>query len=106
MSPRTVRRVVLGVCVAGIAGMIVSSIADNTGAAMTFGLVTAVAVLCLMVATSVTGAARVGAESHLEALSDEVETKVAELTEKGADETELRQLVRAAVRLGRTGPPA
>ena len=106
MSPRTVRRVVLAVCVGGIAGMIVSSIADNTGAAMTFGLVTAVAVLCLMVATSVSGAARVGAESHLAALSDEVEDRVAALVQTGADEGELRQLVRAAVRLGRTAPPA
>ena len=62
MSPRVVRRVVIGVCVAGIAGMIVSSIADNTGAALTAGLVTAIAVLCLIVATAVTGAHGVGIE--------------------------------------------
>src|SRR5687767_2902941 len=60
MSPRVVRRVVIAVCVAGIAGMIVSSIADNTGAALTAGLVTAIAVLCLIVATAVTGAHGVG----------------------------------------------
>ena len=104
MTPKTVRRVVLAVCVGGIAGMIVSSIADNTGAAMTFGLVTAVAVLCLMVATSVTGAARVGAESHLAVLSDDVESRVASLVASGADESAVRDLVRSAVRLGRTAP--
>lgn len=55
LSVRTVRRVVLGVCVVGIAGMIVSSVGANTPAALTFGLVTAVAVLCLIVATAVAG---------------------------------------------------
>ena len=105
MTPRSVRRLVLAVCVGGIAGMIVSSIADNTGAAMTFGLITAVAVLCLMVATSVTGAARVGAESHLALLGDQVEQRAAELIERGADEQAVRDLIRAAVRLGRAQPP-
>ena len=93
----------LAVCVAGIAGMIVSSIADNTNAAMTFGLVTAVAVLCLMVATAVTGGAKVGAESHLALLSDQVEERVEGLIADGADEEAVRDLVRSAVRLGRTG---
>jgi hypothetical protein len=97
---------VLAVCVGGIAGMIVSSIADNTGAAMTFGLVTAVAVLCLMVATAVTGGAKVGAESHLNLLGDQVEEQVEALVAGGADEAKVRDLVRAAVKLGRTQSPA
>jgi hypothetical protein len=95
---------VLVVCVAGIAGMIVSSIADNNGAAMTFGLVIAVAVLCLMVATSVTGEGRVAAESHLAVLSDQVEERVSSLVEHGAEEQQVRDLVRAAVKLGRLQP--
>jgi hypothetical protein len=95
---------VFAVCVGGIAGMIVSSIADNSGAAMTFGLVTAVAVLCLMVATAVTGGAKVGAESHLALLSDQVEEQVDKLVQAGADEGTVRDLVRAAVRLGKAQP--
>ena len=102
MSPRAVRRVVIAVCVAGIAGMIVSSIADNNGAALTAGLVTAVAVLCLIVTTAVTGA-KVPAESHLEQLASDVEERIAQIVQQGADEATARDLVRAAVRLGRAG---
>jgi hypothetical protein len=41
------------VCAGGIAGMIVSSVLNHNGAAITFGLITAAAVLCSMVATAV-----------------------------------------------------
>ena len=53
VAARTVRLIAIGVCVAGIAGMIVTSALNHTGAAITFGILTAVAVLCSMVATSV-----------------------------------------------------
>lgn len=53
MSLRVVRWIVMGVCAAGIAGMIVSSIVDANGAALAFGLVTAIAVVGLIVATTV-----------------------------------------------------
>ena len=53
ISARAVRWIAIGVCVAGIAGMIVTSALNHNGAAITFGLVTAVAILCSMVATSV-----------------------------------------------------
>jgi hypothetical protein len=98
MSPEVVRRVVIAVCVAGIAGMIVSSIADNNGAALTAGLVTAVAVLCLIVTTAVTGPHGVGIEDQLAA---DVEDRVAALVEDGADEQAVRALVTASVKLGR-----
>lgn len=58
VSAGAIRRVVAVVCVAGIAGMIASSIADNNGAAITFGVVTAVAILCSMTATAVERAVR------------------------------------------------
>ena len=103
MSPRAVRRVVVAVSVAGIAGMIVSSIADNNGAAMTSGLVTAVAVLCLIVTTAVTGG-RIGAESHVNLIAEEVEDRVAELVANGADEEAVRELVNTSVKLGRLQP--
>ena len=90
MSPVAVRRVVIAVCVCGIAGMIVGSIADNNGMAITFGLVTAVAVLCLIVATAVSRETSVA--------GDEVEALVHRLVDQGAPEADLRQLVRAARR--------
>jgi len=102
VSPRAVRRVVIAVCVAGIAGMIVSSIADNNGAALTAGLVTAVAVLCLIVATAVTGG-KVAADAHLELLAADVEERVAAVVAQGAAEEDARALVKAAIKLGRSG---
>ena len=75
-----------------------SSIADRTGAATTFGLVTAVAVLCSVVATSVAaGSGTADAES----LGERVEERVLRLVADGADEVTVRALVREAVRLGR-----
>ena len=97
MTPRAVRLVVMAVCVAGIAGMIAGSIADNNAVAMTFGLATAVAVLCLIVVNAV-----VGGPGDPELTARDVEYRVDRLVEQGADEGELRALVRAAVKLGRT----
>jgi hypothetical protein len=53
VSSGLVRRTAVAVCAGGIAGMIVSSILNHNGAAITFGLITAAAVLCSMVATAV-----------------------------------------------------
>jgi hypothetical protein len=52
ISLRAIRRAVIVVCVIGIAGMIIGSIADNNGTAITFGLITAVAVVGLIAATA------------------------------------------------------
>ncbi|HVF75236.1 MAG TPA: hypothetical protein VM938_09305 [Acidimicrobiales bacterium] len=94
MSATAVRRLVVAVCVLGIAGMIVSSIADNTGAALTCGLVTAVAVLCAIVATAVGGRPD-------EEQAARVEAAVQELVAAGAEEAAVRRLVGEAVRLGK-----
>lgn len=48
-----VRVTALVICVAGIVGMIVTSILNHNGAAVTFGLITAVAIVCSMVAKAV-----------------------------------------------------
>ena len=53
MTPGAVRGAVIVVCVGGIAGMIIGSVADNNAVALTFGLVTAAAVACLIVVTAV-----------------------------------------------------
>ncbi len=100
MDPRILRRLILVVFVGGIAGMIVGSIADNNGAAVTFGLLTAVAAICLMVVTSVTS--RTESTPFDEARAEEMESRVQELIAAGADEQRVRDLVRDAVLLGRT----
>jgi hypothetical protein len=98
--------VVIGVCVVGIAGMIVGSVADNNDVALTFGLITAAAVLCLMVATAVsppspTGAAG-GSGAFDEAQAAHVERLVEGLIAGGAAESAVRELVGEAVRLGQS----
>jgi hypothetical protein len=93
-----VRAVVLVVCAAGVAGMIVASVLDAEGAALTFGLVTAGAVACLIVATAV-GGARGGPGEVDEERAARVEQLVAELVAAGADEAQVRRLVQEASRL-------
>jgi uncharacterized membrane protein (DUF4010 family) len=101
MEARTVRRVAIAVVVIGIAGMIVTSIADNTGGATTFGIITAIAGLCLLVATAV---------SAPPSLADpEIGALVAELVAAGADEEKvwaLAEKCRGRVHGGRTQAPA
>jgi hypothetical protein len=108
---RIVRTATLAICAVGIAGMIVTSALDHNGAAITFGIITAVAILCSMVATSVAndtlhhseGAAGGGGlDATPDALATIVEDQVQELVGLGTDEQALRQLVGEAVRLGRT----
>ena len=96
-STRAVRRVVIAVCAVGIAGMIAGSIADDNGVALAFGLLTAAAVACLMVATAV-GA---GPADDDEEQARAVEELIGELVAAGADEARVRALAAEAVRLGR-----
>jgi len=103
---RAVRWVVIAVCVVGIAGMIVGSVADNNDVALTFGLITAAAVLCLMVATAVSPPLASSMTATATAAFDEaqaarVERLVDGLVAGGADESDVRRLVGEAVRLGR-----
>lgn len=101
MSPRWIRRAVLATCVLGIAGMIVASIAERTGAAITAGLVTAVAVVCMVLVTAVAGPEAFGRPVIDEEAAADVERRIAELVAGGADEAELRSLVRAVRRVDR-----
>ena len=107
---RVIRIIVLAVCASGIAGMIVTSITKHNGAAITFGLVTAVAILCQMVATTVaneaTGAPgapldHMRASDEADAAAADLEARIERLVVAGADESMVRDLVRQAVRLGR-----
>ena len=106
MSARAVRRVVVAVCLVGIAGMIAGSVADDNDVALTFGLLTAAAVACLMVATAV-GAGGAAEGPFDEEQARRVEDLVGGLVAGGAEEARVRELVAEAVRLGRgAGPPA
>ena len=99
---RAIRIFVIVVCAGGIAGMIVTSATDHNGAAITFGLVTAVAVLCQMTATTVlneTAHRTQGGDTERDAA--EVEARIAALVDAGADEDAVRDLARRAVGLGR-----
>jgi hypothetical protein len=89
---------VLAVCALGIAGMIASSIAERTGAAITAGLITAVAVVCLLLVTAVAPPAAFGPAVVDEEAAADVERRVADLVEAGADEAMVRSLVRAVRR--------
>jgi hypothetical protein len=94
---------VYAVFVAGIVGMIVGSIADNNGVAVTFGLVTAAAALGLILITAVVPTDAFAAPVRFdEASAERIEAAIAELVADGADEEQVRQLVRDAVRLGRS----
>src|SRR5437868_11059 len=100
---RVVRWVVIGVCVVGVGGIIAGSIADNNAVALTFGLMTAAAVVCLMVVTAVapsTSSAKTTAFDEGQAAR--VEHLVGGLVADGASEQAVRQLVGEAVRLGQS----
>ena len=113
MRLTAIRIAVIAVCVGGIAGMIVTSATNHNGAAITFGIVTAVAVLCQMVATTVSdehlgmpGAPVTGWPSVPETQAAALEEQITSLVGAGADEAAVRDLVRRAVRLGRGTPPS
>ena len=100
MPLRVIRLVVIVLCAGGIVGMIVASVAgNNTGWVVTFGLLTAASVIVLMAFSASNRAASSGAPD--EELAEQVEHRIRALVETGADETDLRDLVRAAVQLGR-----
>ncbi len=120
MRPRTVRRLVWIVFVGGIAGMIVGSIADNNGVAITFGLVTAAAAVGLILVTAVAGpeafarpgsgpdrgtgspdAASRDGDPGAEEAAARLEAQISELVAGGADESAVRALVRQAISFGR-----
>jgi len=110
MRPRTIRRIVVAVCICGIAGMIISSILSSTGGAITFGLLTAVAVVTLIVLTTAVGSEAYRTEANVmaspmitdEAAAENLERQITTLVSEGVDEDRLRDLVRDAIRLGRS----
>lgn len=104
MSPRRVRAGVIIVFIAGTIGMIVGSIRDNNGTAITFGIITAVAALGLLLVTAVGGNNGFDPPPVFdEAAAQALESRITVLVDAGGDEDQVRDLVRQAVRLGRAG---
>ena len=102
LNPRWIRRVVLVVCVLSIATMIVTSITDHVGGAIAAGSVAGVAILCLMLVTAVAGPEALGASLPVdEEAAADIERRVESLLASGADESEVRSLIRAVRRLDR-----
>jgi len=102
ISPRWIRRIVLVVCVLAIAAMIVTSITDHVGAAIAAGSVAAIAIVCLMLVTAVAGPGAFGNPPPVDPVAaEDLERRVDALVAAGADEAEVRALIRAARRLSR-----
>ena len=83
--------------------MIAGSVADDNEVALTFGLLTAAAVACLMVATAVGTGATGGAPEGVpdEEQARRVERLVEDPVAGGAEEPGVRELAAEAIRLGR-----
>jgi len=95
------RIICAAIFIAGIPSLIISSIIDNNGAVLTFGLITAVTAVVLVAISTVSATERI--DVFDDALAEQVEQRVAELVAAGADEEKVRLLVRESIELAR-GP--
>ena len=100
MATRLITRACIAVFVCGIAGLIISSIAgNNNGVVLTIGGAIVLAAIVLMTVNTVTVHDRIDAFD--DAAAEKLETQVAHLVQQGADEADVRTLVREARRSGR-----
>lgn len=99
-SVRFVRIACAVTFVSCIAGLIITSIAgNNEGWVLTIGMCGAAAAVILIVVSLVTANRRL--PEFVEADAEAIEARIARLTAAGADENEVRELVKASVKLGR-----
>ncbi|HEX2782905.1 MAG TPA: hypothetical protein VHN36_04915 [Ilumatobacteraceae bacterium] len=97
MATRLITRACIAVFVCGVAGLIISSVAgNNNGLVLSIGGVIVVAALVLMTVNTVTVHERI--DVFDEAVAEQLEAQVTRLVEQGADENEVRNLVREARR--------
>ena len=106
-NTRAVRviRLVCVVCfVGGIASMIAASLADNNiGAVLTAGSISAIAAIVLLAVSTVATTQR--SVEFDDADAEILETNIRRIVDAGANETNVRDLVRRAVDLGRRTRP-
>ena len=99
-TTRWLTRGCIAVFVLGIAGLIISSIAgNNNGVVLTIGGCISAAALVLLTISAVTARDRI--DAFVEADAERLEGRIAVLVASGADEVEVRALVRDAMRLER-----
>ena len=101
---RVIRLVCIVCFVGGIASMIAASLADNNiGAVLTAGSISAIAAIVLLAVSTVATTQR--SVEFDEADAEILETNIRRVVDAGANETNVRDLVRRAVELGRRTRP-
>jgi signal recognition particle GTPase len=97
MAARWIRRACIAVFVCGVAGLIISSIAgNNNGVVLTIGGAISLAAIVLMTVNTVSVGDRIDAFD--DAAAEQLEDHVTRLVGQGADEADVRALVRDARR--------
>ncbi len=97
MATRLITRACIAIFVGGIAGLIISSVAgNNNGLVLSIGGVIVLAAVVLMTVNTVTVNERI--DVFDDAVAEQLEAQVAKLVEQGADEADVRTLVREARR--------
>ena len=100
MFVRVLRPVCGVIFVAGIAGIIVTSMnGNNAGWVLTIGMVTAVAAVVLIAVTAALPRPRIDVFDDV--VAERIEQRIAVLVAAGADEAEARALVRDALEMVR-----
>ena len=101
---RVIRLVCIMCFVGGIASMIAASLADNNiGAVLTAGSISAIAAIVLLAVSTVATTQR--SVEFDDADAEILETNIRRIVDAGANETNVRNLVRRAVELGRRTRP-
>ncbi|CAB4648126.1 unannotated protein [freshwater metagenome] len=99
-SLRLIRITCLTLMLSGIPALIVSSIrGNNEGWVLTFGMISAVAAIILMAVSAATSTKRLDAFDDV--VAERVEQRIRMLVEAGANETDVRNLVRESMSLVR-----
>lgn len=100
MSLKLIKALCFTLFLAGIPSIIVSSIrGNNEGWVVTFGMITAVAAIVLIAVSAATTTQRIDAFSDV--LAEQVEQRVQLLVKNGANEDDVRALVRDTIDLTR-----
>ena len=98
---KRIRIVCAAVFVAGIGGIIATSIvSNNNGGIIGIGLVTSIAAIVLLTASTIAANKRI--DAFEEVAAEQLERQVSALVASGANEDAVREAIRAAIDLGRS----
>jgi cell division protein FtsW (lipid II flippase) len=104
MAARLITRACIAVFVCGVVGLIIASVAgNNNGVVLSIGGAIALAAIVLMAVNTVTVTERIDAflDAQDETAAEQLETRVSRLVAQGADESDVRALIRDAWRVRR-----